>query len=232
MDKRQAADDPYEMRDPRDTGDTPAPWRAGLRSWSAPTPAETTGLIVLVVGVVAVAGLLVWDAGRRPAEPAAALGVALADFDHEQGLVTPGASDPLSVHVAGAVRAPGVRRLLPGARVADAIEASGGPTADAVLDRINLARPLVDGEQVLVPRASDVADPGADVARTPDGRIDVNRADAVMLEQLPGIGPARAAAIIEHRERHGPFRVPGDLREVTGIGETTFQRLAELVAVG
>jgi competence protein ComEA len=156
-------------------------------------------------------------------------------------------SGEVVVHVSGAVGTPGLVTLPAGARVGDAIVAAGGAREDADLDRVNLARRLEDGEHVHLPREGEELPPGwetggggtsgsagADAATSgtgADGRVDLNRATAAELETLPGIGPSRAAAIVRHREEHGPFRVPGDLREVTGIGERTFQGLADLVTV-
>jgi competence protein ComEA len=171
-----------------------------------------------------------------------------ADDDHaHEGTHAAGSpgdpSAPLTevvVHVSGAVARPGLVTLRVGARVGDAIEAAGGAVDGADPARLNLARPLEDGEHVHLPRegeeplASWDGDGRGGPATEADGgsgRIDLNRASATELETLPGIGPAKAAAIVDHRERHGPFRVPGDLREVPGIGERTFQQLAELVTV-
>jgi competence protein ComEA len=209
--------------------DTPSEgWRDALRAWVTPSRAERIGMVVLLVGALAATAALVLDAHGRPAPAGDEPFPAAADWDAELGgPVIPDAS--VTVHVAGAVREPGVRWLAAGARVGDAIAAAGGALPDAMLDRVNLARPLTDGEQVRVPGRDDPVD---EQGTGHDGRIDVNRADVTTLQQLPGIGPSRAAAIVEHRERHGPFRVPGDLRDVTGIGEATFQRLAPLVVVG
>jgi competence protein ComEA len=152
-----------------------------------------------------------------------------------------------TVHVTGAVTSPGLVVLPGGSRVGDAVAAAGGLTGDAQEERINLARPLVDGEHVHVPRVGEdplpaEAAPGgtapgaatgsSDGAVSADGKVDINRADVVELDTLPGVGPARAEAIIAYREEHGPFAVPGDLRGVSGIGEVIFQQLAELVTVG
>jgi competence protein ComEA len=169
--------------------------------------------------------------------------------------VTPGAaadapgppSGEVVVHVSGAVGNPGLVTLPAGARVGDAIVAAGGAREDADLDWVNLARRLEDGEHVHLLREGEELPPGwgAGGAGTTgpagtdstasgtgaDGRVDLNRATAAELEALPGIGPSKAAAIVRHREEHGPFQVPGDLREVTGIGEKTFQGLADLVTV-
>jgi len=137
------------------------------------------------------------------------------------------------VHVSGAVRDPGIVTLPEGSRVADAVAASGGAMPDARLDRLNLARRVDDGERIHVPRVGeDAPPPDGPTSRgiLPDGRIDLNAASQAELETLPGVGPARAQAIIAEREVRA-FRVPGDLRRVPGIGEATFQRLAPLVGV-
>lgn len=146
-----------------------------------------------------------------------------------------GAVDALGpvVHVSGAVREPGVVTLPEGSRVADAVAASGGAMPDARLDRLNLARRVDDGERIHVTRVGEDAPPPEEPASRgvlPDGRIDLNAASQTELETLPGVGPARAQAIIAERDARA-FRVPGDLRRVPGIGEATFQRLAPLVAV-
>lgn len=148
----------------------------------------------------------------------------------------------LTVHVSGAVASPGVVSLDGDGRVGDAVEAAGGLLDEADPERINLARELADGDHVHVPREGEpppqLVDPVPGELGTSgagggeDGEpIALNTADEQRLQQLPGIGPALAAAIVEHREEHGPFAVPGDLRDVAGIGEVTFQRLAPLVTV-
>ncbi len=199
---------------------------ATLRAWLDATPAETAGLAVLLTGAAAVAGLVWWMS--MPGTAPGTTGVPAP---------VPSATSPalLTVHVAGAVHRPGVVTLAYGTRVADAITAAGGARPDGVLDTVNLARLLEDGERVLVPSAEDPAPAGQDgaggTAARPDGRLDLNRATAGELEELPGIGPVLAQRIVDHREDHGPFTQVGDLREVPGIGERTFQTLAELVTV-
>ncbi|MEX2548929.1 MAG: helix-hairpin-helix domain-containing protein [Nitriliruptoraceae bacterium] len=236
-----ASTDPHN-----DEGGLPLAGR--LAAWLQPRPGELIGLVVLVVGAV-VATLLWWQqAATGPAGIAevAAAGVAIdvegvaagparGVEEEDPGAVPRVDGEVLArvtVHVTGAVRTPGLVTLPADARVGDAVLAAGGLAADADPTRANLARIVADGEQVHVPAVGEgplVPPPGSgqDAEDPADGRpIDLNTADAAMLESLPGIGPARAAAIIEHRARHGPFAVPGDLRDVSGIGEQTFQRLA------
>ena len=125
---------------------------------------------------------------------------------------------PLVIDVAGAVASPGVMELPAGARVRDAIGAAGGFLDDADRSSINLARPLVDGEQVYVAVAGDEA----------VGPVNVNAADAEALEALPGIGPVLAERIGADRAAHGPFASLEALERVSGIGPSLVARLAGL----
>jgi len=131
------------------------------------------------------------------------------------------------VHVAGKVKRPGIVTLKPGARVNDAIAAAGGMTGKVDDTAINLARALVDGEQVLVgdPPTAGAAKPGAQV------KINLNSADATALETLPGVGPVTAEAIISWRTSNGPFRSAEDLLEVKGIGPATLSQLRDRISV-
>lgn len=137
------------------------------------------------------------------------------------------------VHVAGRVKRPGVYELHDGDRVIDAIQAAGGPRKDAYLDALNLAAPLADGQQVLVPRLVP-GGPGGTVGTVgpgPPGLVNVNTASAAELEALPGIGPVLAQRIVDHRTEHGPFGAVDDLLSVSGIGEATLAELRDLVTV-
>lgn len=148
----------------------------------------------------------------------------------------------LVVHVAGAVARPGIVLLAPGGRVADAIEAAGGAGDDADLDQLNLAAPLSDGVQVRVPRQGETvptpiipapAAPGGGAAgaQAAPVLVDLNRATAAELEQLPGIGPSLAAAIVTWRTDPGLFKRVDDLLDVPGIGQAKLAALADRVTV-
>ncbi len=164
----------------------------------------------------------------------------------------PGAEQPHTgavVHVAGAVERPGVVELPAGSRVAAAVAAAGGALEDAELSAVNLARPVVDGEQVYVPRVGEVAPGAAAGAGGPGGveatggpstsgggpadagLVDLNTADLAALDTLPGVGPAIAQRILQWRETNGPFHSVDELLEVSGIGPATLERLRDRVRV-
>jgi competence protein ComEA len=140
------------------------------------------------------------------------------------------------VHVAGAVARPGVYELSDGARVHDAVDAAGGPVRRADPDALNLAAPLTDGERIYVPRVGDGhsfdVDAAPDAATAdPVGPVDVNHATVEQLDVLPGIGPATAAAIVDHRDQYGPFASVDDLEDVRGIGPAKLEAIRDLVTV-
>jgi competence protein ComEA len=139
------------------------------------------------------------------------------------------------VHVAGAVAVPGVYDVDAPARVVDAIDAAGGPSPDAELDSLNLAAPLVDGQRIYVPVVGEIVPPVPDGSAVADealrGPIDLNTATAAELEELPGVGPATAAAIVEHRDENGPFASVDDLTDVSGIGPAKLDAIRDLVRV-
>lgn len=141
-----------------------------------------------------------------------------------------GRADPVVVHVAGAVAAPGVYTLDHDARVLDALVAAGGAEAGADLDQLNLAALVVDGIQIRVPVEGEVlaSAPRSVGGATIAGPVDVNRATADQLESLPGIGPTTAAAIVAWRQEHGPFGSVDGLLDVPGIGPAKLAGLADL----
>lgn len=145
----------------------------------------------------------------------------------------------MTVHVAGAVRRPGVYRFASGARVDDALRRAGGPARDADLSAINLAAKLEDGRQVLVPAAAPPAGGAgspAGAAPSPAGAstapINLNTATLEQLDTLDGVGPGIAQRILDYREQHGGFRRVEELGEVAGIGDKRLATLTPLVTAG
>jgi competence protein ComEA len=135
------------------------------------------------------------------------------------------------VYVSGAVVYPDVYSLHQDSIVKDAIEAAGGATDEADLERINLALPVTDGQQVHVPRQGEDDPPVEPPSGQPmsGGKVNLNTADSAALESLPGIGPALAQRIVDYRQTHGPFERIEDLMQVSGIGEATFEEVKELI---
>ncbi len=197
---------------------------------------------LIALALAAVAAIAWWSGRPGPAVPVEAriplattvgpgAGTA-ATTDAPQASATT-EPDELLVHVAGAVRRPGIVTLEPGSRIGDAVTAAGGPTSDADVHQLNLAAPVVDGLQVRVPvdgelvAPTGIAPPSATDSGS-DGHllVDINSASEAELEGLPGIGPALAAAIVEWRTANGPFATVDDLLAVPGIGPAKLERLA------
>jgi competence protein ComEA len=175
--------------------------------------------VVCALGVVLAATRLV--SGSHSSSPAAA----------GARIVTASAAPPRSprtvvVDVEGAVLRPGIYRLPTGARIADAIERAGGTTRRADRALVNLAAPLADGEQVLVPRAglAGVTASGAS-GPSPAAPVDLNSATVEQLDTLPGVGPVTAQKIVDYRSEHGPFRSVDELDAIPGIGPARIENL-------
>ena len=218
------------------------------------------GLLVLVVAVTSVFGIRVaW--ARSSARPAP---IAASAHGPPGGLVTrtapaafasgtptslPSAASVLLVHVVGQVRRPGVVRLPPGSRVLDAVSAAGGALRSADLTRLNLARVVADGEQIVVPKPGEEIPvqgatggqgagagsgsqgaPGSTGGAT-GGLVDLNTADAAALDSLPGVGPVLSQRILDWRTQHGRFSSVDELNEVSGIGDKLMAQLGPRVKV-
>ena len=127
------------------------------------------------------------------------------------------------------MRRPGLHRLSAGGRVDDAIAAAGGATARADIAAVNLAAPLADGEQIVVPLRGAAAAASSSAAGAAGAPVDLNSATAEQLDTLPGIGPSTAAKIIAYRQEHGAFHSLDELDAVSGIGPSKLAELKGLV---
>jgi competence protein ComEA len=187
-------------------------------------------LAVLAVVAIAVVAFGLRQMGARGEPPSA--GSQPAGLPVQPAASTAGGGQ-VTVHVAGAVRDPGVYRLRSGERVDDAVQRAGGATGKADLSAVNLAAPLEDGRQILVPVRAEAgpaaAGPGA--VGTAPAKVNLNTATAEQLDTLAGVGPATAAKILAHREQHGAFGSVEELADVPGIGERRLAALRELVTV-
>ena len=136
----------------------------------------------------------------------------------------------LKAYVTGAVRQPGLYTIEEGDRLADLIDLAGGITEDADMQAVNLAVRVEDQDHWTVPKVGEPTIVTSNAGRVdlPVGKVDINTADAELLETLPGIGETRAQAIIRHREEHGPFQRIDDIVAVPGIGAATMEGLRDL----
>jgi competence protein ComEA len=251
-------DRPAEAADPDPR--VPVPGRHAARRRRGPVadgvvPEPLRGRVALgpaqvaVVAVLVAVGLAVtawWVVRSDPApvapvtptapEPGAALATPSgpAQTETATGDGAEGAADTVTVDVAGKVRRPGIAVLDVGARVVDALEAAGGARPGADLSGLNLARVLVDGEQVLVAAPAAVppvaVSPGAPAA-TGGPLVNINTAAQAELETLPEVGPVTAQAIIAWRDENGGYTAVDELLEVDGIGEATLEAMAPFVTV-
>lgn len=202
-------------------------------------PAHLAAL--LLVASFACAGTVwLWLTARPDGDVAVAPAAAIAPTTVPIAPTTAASETPgaVVVHVSGAVRSAGVHELPAGARVDDAVNAAGGARRGARTERLNLARPVRDGEQIHVPRAGEAAGAAAVGAAAAGGGIsgadavvDVNRASPPELEALPGVGPVLAARIVAYRDEHGTFTSADDLLAVEGIGDKTLAALRDHVTV-
>lgn len=183
------------------------------------------GLLCGAVGV----GL--WWGLAGSAEP---IPVAISEVVPDEAAEPPSTGlERLVVHVAGAVAHPGLVSLEDGARVADAVAAAGGLTPEAAETAINLAAPLSDGMQVVVPGQADVplVGSGSGLGAGGDGLVHVNQATVAELETLPGVGPVLAERIAAFRDEDGLFEVVEDLLDVPGIGESKLESMRDALAI-
>ena len=192
-------------------------------------PREAGALAVLGLLLLIGAGLAYMRARPAAAVPPPSGAVSAS--------ASPGTSsapaNTIVVDVVGAVHKPGVYDFAQGARVIDAVRAAGGFLPDAEPQAINLARPLVDGEQVVVPKKGEAPSgtSGSGSAQQPGGKVNINSATPSDFENLPGIGPVLAQKIVDYRDQHGPFRSIQDLMKVSGIGQKKFDSLSAYVTV-
>ena len=202
----------------------------------------------VILGVLGVIGAAIggWWALRAPAGPDPAEVLPMAASVEIPVPAPPPVPEVgrVVVDVVGAVARPGLHELAAGSRVADAVKAAGGLTADADRLRLNLAEPLIDGSRLWVPAVGEGAGPevvsitsgpaggGPDPSAAPGAPLNINTAGPAALEALPGIGPALAAAIVEHRQRAGPFAAVDELVEVSGIGPAKLDQIRPLATVG
>ena len=204
--------------------------------WQLSRPAIAAAVVGLVIAVGAAAAVAGRDAPEMITPQVVAVTTATdatASDPHEQGAQVT-AAGVVVIHVAGLVSAPGVYELPAGSRVIDALERAGGAKPGVDTSTLNLARVLIDGEQIAVgvPPAADAGGQAGVDGASSASPLDLNLASEAELDALPGVGPVLAGRIVAWREEHGRFSAVEELLEVSGIGTATLADLSGLVRVG
>lgn len=192
-----------------------------MRWFTAWDPRARKAALAMLAGLGLVIAWWWWSGQPEPVQP-----VADATVVDAEGFAVDGALQEASavvvVHVVGKVAAPGLVELPMGARVHDAIEAAGGATRDKALESVNLARPVIDGEQIVVGMPAEGSSPTT---------MSINSASAGELDELPGIGPVIAERIVQWREENGPFTSIDELAEVSGVGPSIIEQIRDQVGM-
>ncbi len=212
--------------------------RFGLSAFD-PGRRGVRALAAVAAVVILIAAVLAWRS-RPQIDPVAPppLGAVQSESGDEPSAAVRGPSSAASevvVAVGGKVRRPGLVRLAPGARVADALTAAGGADPGVDVAVLNLARKVIDGELIMVgvTPPPGVVQPSGPAASGPGAGtpLNLNTATLADLDQLPGVGPVLAQRILDARDAQGGFRAVGDLRKVDGIGDARYDQLKDLVTV-
>lgn len=216
------------------------------RTSATKVPSNTVKAIVAIAVVIAIAALVRW----MPASSGSEISFSSEEEqeseggDGEDGGESDGSGDEslseyVMVHVVGAVNSPGVYSLVEGSRVNDAVEAAGGFTADASTSSANLAREVVDGEQIVIYTQEEVDSGTATTASSSSSGtsssgtslVNINTATAEELEELSGIGPVTAQAIVDYRTQNGNFQSIEDIKDVSGIGDAKYEAICDSICV-
>ena len=187
---------------------------------------QKRGLIIIFALTVGIAGFYFFNS--RPSMQPALVQDLNSGIVQEKVLETP---VDLIINVAGKVNNPGVYQLPQGSRVIDAIKAAGNQRKGVDISDINLARLLVDGEQILVGSAKPSAGKNSVKKITSDNPLDINRATIAQLDTLPGIGPVTAQRIIDYRTKVGRINSIDELKKISGLGGAKFEEIKSLLRV-
>lgn len=198
--------------------------------------------VICLVGLVLFAGFSLFKGSSEPqeiAEAGSSESAASDDYTGDRSL----SDGTIFVDIGGAVKSPMLAELPDGSRVDDAIQAAGGLKQEADMSNINRAEFLLDGQKIYIPSLAVDADgnviEGAAASGTSDaasgvsasGKVNINTADSTQLQTLNGVGPATAQKIIDYRQSNGSFASVEDIKNVSGIGEKTFEKLKDYITI-
>ena len=180
---------------------------------------------VLVLIAIIVIGLYLYKESKNDYTYEETLAIALENEE-----TTEEENEEITIHIIGEVKYPGIVILKSGQRIVDAIEAAGGETEEADLNKLNLAQLLNDGDKIYVPNKNDEIDEYKDTT-SQNTNVNLNTATLEELMTLPGIGESTAQKIIDYRKQNGKFKTIEDLKNVSGIGESKFDNIKEKIIV-
>jgi len=198
------------------------------------TPEQRRGLLVIAIGAITLT-IFFFVSSRTEAVPVLQeRSNSSSNTSSNPGSMNPGSTNPstsnnrvIYIDVAGKVKAPGVYQLPEGSRVIDAITIAGGLKLGVSTTHINLARKLVDGEQVLIMKEKFISAPTSSGRKSIyTGKVSLNSGSKAHFDSLPGIGPVIAQRIIDHRNKNGPFATLESIQSVSGIGESIFRQIS------
>ena len=194
------------------------------------TSKEKRFLIVIVIMILVIGGVVVYNQLDSSAVEIKQATSQPESTSQTKSKATKQSKETILVHVGGAVAKPGVYECKVGSRLYKVIEKAAGPTSQANLNGVNLAKSVRDGEQIIIPvQKSSESQSSAPSTATSSGQININTAGQEKLQQLSGIGPALADRIIKYRKEHNSFQSKGELVKVSGIGSKTMAKLKDQI---
>lgn len=186
--------------------------------------------VICLVGLVLFAGFSLFKGSSEPqeiAEAGSSESAASDDYTGDRSL----SDGTIFVDIGGAVKSPMLAELPDGSRVDDAIQAAGGLKQEADMSNINRAEFLLDGQKIYIPSLAMDADGNVMEGAAASGKVNINTADSTQLQTLNGVGPATAQKIIDYRQSNGSFASVEDIKNVSGIGEKTFEKLKDYITI-
>ena len=201
-------------------------------------------IIIAIIGVILIISLIIYFIDRNEEDEFIEINNEIANLTEEEVVEEIEEIEEIILHIIGAVKNPGIVKIKEGSRIVDVIEAAGGITEDADVSKINLAYIVEDGQKIFIPSITDeiteeteyVTSESGDNIIVDDNKgenvmVNINKATQTELETLPGIGPAMALRIIEHREENGNFENIEEIKNVKGIGDSKFENIKNNICI-
>ncbi|MBR6504448.1 MAG: helix-hairpin-helix domain-containing protein [Clostridia bacterium] len=201
-------------------------------------------IIIVIIGVILIISVVIYFIDRNEENEFIEVNNEIANLTEEEVVEETEESEEIILHIIGAVKNPGIVKIKEGSRIVAVIEAAGGIAEDADISKINLAYVVEDGQKIFIPSITDEITEETEYVTSESGdniivddnegenvMVNINKATQTELETLPGIGPAMALRIIEHREENGNFENIEEIKNVKGIGDAKFENIKNNICV-